>query len=183
MPPSVSLEDLLNVETSRRNTDLVAGLIFQEPGLFDKVMEIFLRDEEPVSRRAAWVVDTASEKYPGLLTPWIGKIADSLPGFTHDGMKRQSLRMLMRSEIPAEQTAKLMNLCFEYLTSSTEAVAAKVYSMEILYSLSQTEPDIRQELADSIEWRMNEETAGFRNKGMKILKKLNKELRDLHQLP
>jgi hypothetical protein len=49
--------------------------------------------------------------------------------------------------------------------------------MEILYRISQVEPDMKKELADSIEWRMNEETAGFRNRGQKLLKKLYMELR------
>jgi hypothetical protein len=42
--------------------------------------------------------------------------------------------------------------------------------------MSQTEPDLKQELADSIEWRMQEETPGFRNHGSKLLKKLYREM-------
>jgi hypothetical protein len=170
------IEELLSIETSRRNTDMLADLIYQKPELFDEFVAIFLRDEEPVSRRAAWVVDTVSEKFPELLFPYLPVIVEKLSSFSHDALKRHSVRMLSRSPLPHEKLGPLMNICFDWLTSAMEPVAVKVWCMEILYRISQSEPDLRKELADSIEWRMEEETAGFRNRGMKILKKLNKEM-------
>jgi hypothetical protein len=62
------------------------------------------------------------------------------------------------------------------LLSPKEAVAPKVYCMEILYRISQVEPNLKKELADSIEWRLNEESPGFKNRGLKILKKLYSEI-------
>ncbi|MGE5425063.1 MAG: hypothetical protein ACM3N9_06845, partial [Syntrophothermus sp.] len=121
------------------------------------------------------------EKMPDLLLPWIETMTAGLPSYSHDGMKRVTLRMLMRSPLPIQNLGLLMNTCFDWLTSPDEAVASKVYAMEILYRMSQAEPDLKKELADSIEWRMNEETAGFRSKGRKILQKINKDLRDLQQ--
>ncbi len=172
-----TLEDLLMTEQSRRNTDLVSGLILQKPDIFDHLMALFLRNEEPLSRRAAWVIDTFTEKKPCLLQPYIPDIIAALPGLKHDGMKRHSLRMIARSDIPDEQTGELMNICFEWLQSVHEAIAAKVYCIDILYRLSQTEPDLKTELADSIEWRLNEGSPGFRNHGAKVLAKLYKEMK------
>jgi len=171
------LEDLLMTEMSRRNIDLISDLIFQKPEFFDPLMELFFRNEEPVSRRAAWVVDIISEKKAYLLSPYLSRIISELPGFKHDGMKRHSLRMIARSVIPTEQTGELMNICFDWLLSPREAIAAKVYSMDILYRLSQTEPDVKKELADSIEWRLKEEKPGFRAHGVKVLARLYKEMK------
>jgi hypothetical protein len=172
-----TLQSLLLVENSRRNTDLVAGIVLQKPELFDHLVHIFLRNEEPVSRRAAWVTDVVSEIQPRLLEAYLEEIVVHLAGFTHDGMKRESLRMLARSPLPQEQLGMLINLCFDWLTSVKESVAVKMYSMEILYRISQQEPELKKELADSIEWRMQEETPGFRAHGRKLLKQLNRELR------
>jgi len=170
-----NLESLL-VENSRRNTDMVAEIILKKPELFDELIAIFLRNEEPVSRRAAWIADVVSEKQPRLLESYLEEIVACLTGFTHDGMKRESLRMLARSPLPKEQLGLLINLCFDWLTSVKESVAVKMYSMEILYRISQQEPELKKELADSIEWRMQEETPGFRAHGRKLLKQLNREL-------
>jgi hypothetical protein len=171
-----SLTDLLLVETSRRNTDMIADLVLKKPELFDELVTIYLRNEEPVSRRAVWVVDTVAEKLPELLEPYLESIAEALPNFEHDGLKRVSLRMLCRSPLPQKYLGELMNICFDWLVAPKESVAVKVYAMEILYRISQTEPELKKELADSIEWRIAEGTPGFKNRGLKTLKKLHKEM-------
>jgi hypothetical protein len=87
--------------------------------------------------------------------------------------------MLARSPLPEEQLGLLITLCFDWLTSSKESVAVKMFSMEILYRISQQEPEMKKELADSIEWRMQEETPGFRAHGKKLLKQLYRELKGI----
>ena len=171
------MDDCLLLEMSRRNTDLVADLVFQKPELFEELFLVYARNEEPVSRRAAWALDTVAEQYPELLSSHLGEIIDLLPKFRHDGLKRHSLRMLARSPLPSgNRLGELITICFDWLISPNEAVSAKVYCMELLYRISQLEPDIKKELADSIEWRMNEETPGFKNRGQKTLKKLYFEI-------
>lgn len=179
MPGSGNLTDLLMTELSRRNTDLVADLIRDRPVLFTELMEIFLRNAEPVSRRAAWVADTVSEKHPELIDSYLGSLTGALTRFEHDGLKRHALRILSRSHLPQQCLGALMKTCFDWLISPKESVAVKVYAMEILYMMSQAEPDLKKELADSIEWRMAEETPGFKNRGMKLLRKLNKEMNSM----
>ena len=175
-----SLTDLLMVENSRRNTDLIAALVFKKPELFDELVSIYLRNEEPVSRRAVWVVDTVAEKLPDLLEPYLESIVEALPNFEHDGLKRGSLRMLSRSPLPQNHLGELMNMCFDWLVSAKESVAVKIYAMEILYRMSQDEPELKKELADSIEWRIAEGTPGFKNRGLKTLKMLYKEMSSGH---
>jgi hypothetical protein len=176
MSDNESLIDLLMVETSRRNTDLIADLVVNKPALFDELVGIYLSNEEPVSRRAVWVVDTVAEEFPQLLDKYLETIVEALPRFEHDGLKRISLRMLSRSPLPQNNLGELMNLCFDWLVSPAESVAVKVYAMEILYRISQDEPELKKELADSIEWRIGEGTPGFKNRGLKTLKKLYKEM-------
>jgi len=175
-----TLNDLLLLEMSRRNMDLVADLIFQKPALAEELFLVFLRNEEPVSRRAAWVLDIVTEKHPELIGSHPDQIIGMLPVFNHDGLKRHALHMLVRSPLPTDdKLGELMTLCFDWLVSPKEAVAAKVYCMELLYRMTQVEPDLKKELADSIEWRLNEETPGFKSKGRKLLKKLYQEIQNL----
>lgn len=176
-----SLEELLLLEMSRRNTDLVADTIFQRPELFGELMNIYLHGNDPANRRAAWVADTVSEKQPELISPYLDQIAHALPAFSHDGLKRHALRMLARSPLPKEEfLGSVINICFEWLTSALVPAAPKVYCMELLYRISENEPDLKKELADSIEWRMHEETPGVRHRGTIILKKLYQEMNQTH---
>jgi hypothetical protein len=175
-----SLESMLMQEMSRRNIDMVVALLEKEPLFFHELFRIFLRNEDPVSRRAAWAIDLFSEKQPALLEPYIPELTGRLPAFTHDGMKRHSLRMISRSPLPdSNHTALLISLCFDWLVSGKEAIACKVHCMDILYKISQTEPDLKKELADTIEWRIEEESAGFKSHGTKMLRKLYKELANI----
>jgi len=171
-----TLTELLLSETSRRNTDMISDLVIQKPELFQELVDIYLENKEPVSRRAIWVVDTVTEKLPQLLDPFIERIILKLPEFKHDGLKRNTLRMLSRSSIPKSQSGLIINICFDWLISPAESVAVKVFAMDILYRFSSIEKDLRKELADSIEWRIQEETPGFKCHGKKILKKLYKEM-------
>ncbi|MCK9219361.1 MAG: hypothetical protein M0P47_04830 [Bacteroidales bacterium] len=173
MKETETLENLLGMEMSRRNTDLVANLVSQKQELLNPLMEIFLRNENPVSRRAAWVIDVVSKRFPEQMEPFLHSIVESLPKFQHDGLKRHALHILYHSQLPDERDIGiLLKICFDWLISPQEAVAAKVYCMDMLYRISEFEPAIRQELADSIEWRLHEETSGFRSHGIKILKKI-----------
>ena len=172
-----NLDDLLMVEMSRRNTDMVAGLVLKKPELFAGLFRIFASNREPVSRRAAWVIDTLSEKHPGFIEPYLNDLTGMLPEFSHDGLKRHTLRMLARSPFPPEQfLGELIKICFEWLLSNDESVAVKICCMEILYRFSQEEPDLKKELADTIELGLNEATPGVRNKGQKMLKRLFREM-------
>ncbi len=176
-----SLEELLLFEMGRRNTDMVANIILQRPELFSELMDHFLRGDEPVNRRAAWVVDIVSEQRPDLLTPYLDPIAIAMQDFQHDALKRHALRILARSPLPGhELLGEVINLCFEWLTSPEIPAAPKVFCMELLYRISENEPDLKKELADSIEWRIQEETPGVKNRGTKMLRKLYKEI---HQTP
>lgn len=179
MTDDQTLEELLMVESSRRNTDLVVDLVFKKPELFDQLFNIFIKDDGRVAWKAAWVMDIASEKDPLLLEPYLGKIASHLEKLTQESTRRQALRMLARSPLPQEHLGVLIKHCFDWLTSSKEPVAVKMFSMEILYRISELEPEMKKELADSIGWRMEEETPGFRSHGRKLLKRLSRELQQL----
>jgi hypothetical protein len=163
--------------SGKAHTDQLVGMLDQKPGLFDDLVSLYLTNEEPVSRRAVWAVDYFSEKHPGYLLPYIESITEHLPRFVHNGLKRHSLRMLARSPLPEKNLALLMNHCFDFLTSQIEPPAVKVHAMEILYRISCREPDMKRELADSIEWRIREESDGFRSRASRILKKLYQEMR------
>ncbi len=172
-----TLENLLSRELSRRNIDSVVALIEQQPRIFGEVFRIFIRDEGSTSRRAAWAADIFSEDHPDSLSPLLPELWASFYKFGHDGMKRHSLRMIARSPLPqGEHLGILVSTCFDWLLSPMVAVAPKVHCMDILYRISELEPDLKKELADSIEWRILEESPGFRCHGNKLLTRLRKEL-------
>jgi hypothetical protein len=175
----MNISDLLSDETSRLNTDFVAKIIIENPPLFDELWKLFLANEEPVSRRAAWVVDVVTEKHPEWVKGLLEELIDCIPTFGHDGLKRHSLHILSRSPLPENKLGEIADFCFEWLLKQGEAVATKMYSMEILYRISELEPDLKPELADSIRLLMEEGSPGIRSCGNRTLKKLSQEINRL----
>jgi hypothetical protein len=176
MKPGVKeeLTKLLLQEMSRRNTDVVVDLLNKEPTFFTDLMELYLANVEPVSRRAAWAIDIFTELQPDYLNGWTEKMINQLEKFGHDGLRRHTLRMVSRTDfLSTSNLGLLTKVCFDWLTAAKTPVAIKVYCMDILYRLSEAEPDLGRELADTIEWRMDEESPGFRSHGQKILIRLH----------
>ncbi|MCX6283333.1 MAG: hypothetical protein NTW31_03730 [Bacteroidetes bacterium] len=167
------LKKIINSSRGRVHTDRLVDIIRSNPEWHNELIDIYLSNEEPCSRRIVWAIDLYSIENPGMIQSYLEKIADLLPVFHHDALRRHSLRILSRFPLPAACLGNLINIGFDWLLSTVHPVAVKVYCMEILYTISITEPELRKELADCIEYRLNEETPGFKNRGLKILKKLS----------
>jgi hypothetical protein len=174
--PQHNFRELLLKGNSRSYTDFVADIVNNRPELVAQLWEIYLAMEEPVSRRAAWIIDTASEDKPHWVISFLPELVKKLPAFNHDGLKRHALRMIARTPFPKGQEGELMNIAFEWLLSAVESVAVKMYCIQILYRLSATEPDILQELYDTIEFQMADGTPGFRSIGSKMMQQIDKDI-------
>ncbi len=171
-----NFRELLLKGNSRSYTDFVADIVSRRPELLNDLWEIYLAIEEPVSRRAAWIIDTASEHKPGWVEPYLPRLIEMLPRFNHDGLKRHALRIIARMPFPPHLEGELMDITFRWLLSLTESVAVKMYCIQILYRLSVNEPDILQELYDTIEFQMADGTPGFRSIGSKMMCHIDRDI-------
>lgn len=144
---------------------------------FPLLMEIALYDRSRFSWRAAWAADKIHEKNPGIASTWVGRMAEALPGLKHHGKKRQFLKLISLSPLQEEQESFLLDFCIEKLCSSKETIAVKAYSMQILYNISEKEPDFKPELLDIIEQEMEiRPDPGIVAKGKKLAAKLRSEI-------
>jgi hypothetical protein len=172
----LDLKELILSGNSRSYTDFIADIVSKRPELVAELWAIYLEVEEPVSRKAAWIIDTASENKPEWVLPFLKALVIKLPDLNHDGLKRHGLRMISRLPFPNGTEGELMEITFNWLISSTESVAVKMYCMQILYRLSANEPDILQELYDTIEFQLADGTPGFRSIGRKLMNQIDKDI-------
>jgi hypothetical protein len=84
--------------------------------------------------------------------------------------------MIARMPFPGGTEGELLNIAFEWLATTTESVAVKMYCIQILYRLSGTEPDILQELYDTIEFQMADGTPGFKSIGSKLMLQIDTDI-------
>lgn len=109
--------------------------------------------------------------HPGFIKKRMGELIQHLkkPGI-HDAVKRNTIRILQEIDIPKKHHGEVMNICFQYLESPTEAVAVKAFSLTVLGNLAKLYPDILPEIKLLIEDQLPEQTAAFKSRAKQVLK-------------
>jgi len=170
----MNIREQLLVELSHFNMNYIADSIGKSPENFQAIMKMVLEDEDPVPARAAWVAELLSQKDPSLVKPYIGKMIVGLKRFTHPGTRRNVLKILMRTEIPEEHQGLLIDICFRWIMDEEKKVAVKVYAMQIIENHIPQYPELAVELSEVIEDQFEKNSAGFKSRGRKVLKNLEK---------
>lgn len=162
-------------EMSRRNTDFIKDIVLSNKALFEDLFKLILLNEEPISRRAIWVVDVISEIEPDMLKSYLDDLIAALKEFSHDGLKRHTLRILARYDLSLDQFMPILDICLHYLGSEKESVAVRYQAMHLLYKMSNKEHGLKYELVTVIELQMHGGSTGLQNQSVKILKTLKKK--------
>ncbi len=140
---------------------------------FAELMECFFRGDSRLRQRAAWVVRFTFEAQPALFEPYLGEMIGELDKEVHDAVKRNTLSILCKVEIPEEYLGVLTDVCFRLLMQSSSATAIQIYAMTILGRICEVEPDLTNELVMVIEDQYPRGTAGYKSRARRVLKKLN----------
>lgn len=142
---------------------------------FDELMQLIFHSESPIPQRASWTMMHCADAHPELLTPYLGRLFQHLrQEGLHDSIKRNSLRALQKVDLPEQVMGEAADICFAYLANPNEAVAIRVFSMNVLWNICKKEPDLSNELKLLIEEFMPYGSTGFKNRGNKILKAIER---------
>jgi hypothetical protein len=118
------------------------------------------------------VLDGSDELYPGLASGSLSRIIRNLPEIGSMGTLRSLLRLLSRHEIKEADQGRLIDLCFGYMVSERSPVAVKVHAMQIIYNHVLIYPELKQELVSVIRDQSENNSAGFKARGTRIIKQL-----------
>ncbi len=171
----MNLETEILREHSKRQTLRIAKWVGSDKRRFRELMDLFLNGEYRVTQRAAWIVKHCADDHTELVLPYFDKMVDRMlePG-VHVAVKRNVARILQDVEIPRRLAGKIATICFDMFGSAKEPIAVKVFSMTVLANIARQEPELKNEIRILIEQQMPTGSAGFRSRGMKILKRLEK---------
>ncbi|MEP7143923.1 MAG: hypothetical protein ABI707_13670 [Ferruginibacter sp.] len=142
---------------------------------FDKLFDLFLNDEYRVTQRAAWPLSYCVSAHPYFIEKRFPEFIENLykPAI-HDAIKRNTVRILQHIDIPEKYQGDVMNLCFQYVESPTEAVAIKAFSLTVLGNLAKLYPEILPEIKLLIEEQLPNQTAAFKSRAKQLLKAVGK---------
>lgn len=169
----MNLEKHLTSTLYKEDIAVLVHYIGRDTHRFSDLMDLFFSDNKRLAQRAAWAVSHCVNKEPGLVQPYLTKMVDNLYVTEATAIKRNTVRILQLINIPEPLWGKVIDKCFEYLSSAKETIAVKAFSMTVAYRISEDVPEIKQELKLLIEDMMLYASPGIRSRGNKILKVLN----------
>jgi hypothetical protein len=158
-------------EHMKENCNTIVEWIGDDVSRFNQLFNLFLNDEYRVKQKASWPMSYCVIAHPEFMKNNFDKLIKNLqkPNI-HDSIKRNTVRLLQSIEIPEENEGTVMQLCFNYVESPTEAVAIKAFSLTILGNLAKKYPEIIPEIKLLIQDQMPDQTAAFKVRAKKLLK-------------
>ena len=159
------------------NIEIVAASMLNDKAQFKTLIQLALNDTRQKSWRAAYLVDKIHDEKPELLQPYLPALIEQLKVEKNASKRRHWLKLISMNKISEEYIGFLFDYCIETFTSGSEAVAVRVHAMQILYNISEMEPDLKPEVLQIIEQEMEfHPTAGIRSRGKKLATKLFRQI-------
>lgn len=166
-------EELIEILDAWENIEIAILEIINHPKYLRILLDIAFYNTEQKSWRAAYVVDKIHDTNPELLYPFFDEMIVQLNKEKSSSKKRHFLKLISMNKVSKKHQGSLVDFCLEAFTSSKEPVAVRVHAMQILYNISENEPDLKPEILSVIEHEMKyHASAGITSRGSKLAKKL-----------
>lgn len=173
--PDFNLREEILKEHSKAQCTKIVDWVGASQLRFDELFHLFLTTEKLVVQRSAWPVSYCVMAHPSFITRHWSRLIKNLrkPGL-HDAVKRNSIRLLQDISIPKKYQGQIMDICFSYIESPTEAVATKAFSLTVLGHLAKEYPEIIPEIKLIIEDQLPHQTAAFKARAKHLLRDFEK---------
>ncbi len=152
----------------------LADFLANQPERIPELLEIILKDEEPLSRRGAWYFSTLFDKYPQLVIPYVDELIAHLEKVKSQAIIRSFLRTISRSNIPEQYHAYLIQYSADIIISIKSEIAVKAMAMDIFFQIAKIQPELFTELEYMIEFIYPEGSKGIQNKCRNMMKYIEK---------
>jgi hypothetical protein len=164
------------VDSSRMIADIITSEIGNEQIKFDEIFEIALRDNYPLSMRAARIIELCVSKQQTLIRPHIYNMLKAIETSKIDGVKRNFLKILSEIPLPLDENYQghLVDLSFKLIEDNSESIAVRAFSIDILMKFSKTFPELKRELIPLLETIAEDSSKGLESKCKKLLKMISK---------
>lgn len=169
-------ELIKKIASKEARDDLMYYVLEQD--LLAEFIEFLSSNDERLRAKCSWVLQQITDDYPEALLPFSDTLIHLLPNYTSDAEKRFVMRYFNFQPLPKneDELAQLMNYAFDWLMDPKEAIAQRAFAMTTLYLISEVVPEIKNELAVTIEAQTEFGSSGFKNRAKHILERLNAEL-------
>ena len=182
-------EELSHVNASRENRLKYAKMVLKDMSLFPKLIDIMFRVDDKVSSRAAWVFEFVCAEYIYAIIPYLDTFTNNLKKVHFDSAVRPISKVCgfiantyyskepntLKKVLKPQHIEQIIEACFDWMIND-EKVAAKAYAMDTLFLFGKDHDWIHPELTQILEQDFPTQSAGFKVRAKRVLKKINKDL-------
>ena len=166
----MELEEILMTRMSREQMNEAVTWVGQDQKRYQMLWDLVVRNEDPISRRAAWAMDIHFFKYPGMFPVSIQQILDVLEKPCHTAMQRHLIKLLSLLPHWSEKyQGALFDLGISSLNNPILPIAVRVHAMELAGRVGQQYPELLQELKTVLLAHVKEGSWGFKSRANKWL--------------
>jgi hypothetical protein len=167
----MKIQELLEQEHSREQTDKVVLFVGNDKGRFAELMELVLANKKTVSQRAAWAMSLVVLEYPFLFEPYFEPIITLIrqPN-AHDSILRNSLKILAEIPVPVQYQGLVVDICFEFILEPQKPSAIKAFAITCLQNICYDQPALASEVKLILAERMEFEKPAYISRAKKFLK-------------
>lgn len=188
MNPETLRKKLNSGRLNKAQIDQMVNELLDLPDLTKVLLEeVFAQDATKESFNASWVFDHLMRKKLEYLLPHLDIFLEGTSKLKTESCMRPMAHVVELLNIAhfkkknpkylkaftKEQQEQMTSICFDWLIGEHK-VATKVFAMTSLFHLGERFDWIRPELKSVLELQIAEGTAGFKNRGGKILDTLKK---------
>lgn len=173
-----SLYHTIEKSTAHRSSrDGVKNLILEDPKLLNELLQIAFNTSDKNHPKACWALELICEEKIEIFIPYLDIFCDSIHLISNESALRSISKICLflstnkkiaRTPIQEE---KIIECCFDCLIN-TEKAANAAYSMRALYSLSQKQDWIKDELKAILTRDISDKTPGYCFAVKDLLKRL-----------
>lgn len=171
----MELVDALYKNYSKAGMEHIATQIANRDWAFEELWHILKTGDGPLPQRAAWAMEHTLERNPQLLETILDDAVATLLQPRHDSVYRMLLKGFGRMEsIPEDHQGVLYDRAIRWVLDPKAGVAVRVFSISLAAKIAENTPELREEVWLTIESQLEYGSAGFRNRGGKVLKRFRK---------
>lgn len=165
-------------DSGRKTADMAVMAVGNNAAHFALLVEMSFSKPYPLCMRAARVVQLCCEKNISFILPYLDEVIIKISTSRVEGVKRNYLKII--DEFVdfglVKDNALLLQTCFDWLVNPSETLGIRYYCIGIIEKFCRYEPELLGEFLNSLEFCLDESSAGFRNRAIKVLRKHNKSL-------
>lgn len=173
---------IANSTAHRPIRDELSGQVFNNPVLFQELIEMALDLPDKNHHKACWTLELVLEKEIDWLKDFLPRFCETLPLYKHEGAVRSVSKICLFSVknhlkrrqgfLSPAQLQQITEACFDWLITDTK-VASKAYAMRTLYLIGKGEDWIYPELQVILQQGFALHSAAYKSAAKEILQKIS----------